>query len=245
MDKELLLYNYFSNQLSEAEEQVFNDLLISDADFKAQFDFEKNLKQVIRKNENETLKTRLVGFEKSVAKEATVTKTTSRFRQWSIAASLALLIGLGWFLYNFNSEIDYQELYASNFEEYPNTVYAITRGDESDNSIERKAFVAYESDDNAQAIVHFNDLKKTMNTENVNFYLAQTYLKNGQPEEAIVLFNEIIKENGEFAPQALWYVALSYLKSDRKDDAVNALKDLTVDGRYKKDAAALLLDQLE
>ena len=48
MDKELLLYNYFANQLTEDEQLLFDELLKNDMDFKAQFEFEKDLKRVIK-----------------------------------------------------------------------------------------------------------------------------------------------------------------------------------------------------
>ena len=147
------------------------------------------------------------------------------YRTWAMAASIALLIGLGWLGYNNFVGLDYENLYKENFQQYPNTVYAITRGDNDDNSLERKAFVAYETNENVRAIELFEELLTADNSEKINFYLAQSFLKNEQPKEAISLFKEVISDNGEFAPQALWYAALAYLKSDQKDNAVKTLKE--------------------
>ncbi len=249
MDKELLLYNYFSNQLSKEEGQQFNELLKTDADFKAQFDFESDLKRAIKMGENEELKAKLVGFEDEVRTTLPMTDavTGSRkrwFRNWSIAASIVILMGLGWLVYN-TMGTNYDDLYASNFEQYPNTVYAITRGDEGDSSLERRAFVAYETDENKKAIELFEELKATEASENVTFFLAQSYLKNQQPKEAIVLLEEVIQGKGEFVPQALWYSALAYLKTDQKENAVKALNTLIADGRFKKEGASILLDKVE
>lgn len=246
MDKQLLLYNYFSNQLTVEQERLFNELLKTDTDFKQQFDFEKDLKQVIRNKETNDLKSKLAGFEKEISKDTPVrTLPRTNYRKWAMAASIALLIGLGWLGYNNFAGPDYGNLYDKNFQQYPNTVYGITRGDDGDNSLERKAFVAYETDENVRAIELFEELKTTDNSESITFYLAQSYLKNGQSREAIALFEEVISDKGEFAPQALWYAALAYLKTDQKENAVQTLKDLVADGRYKKTEASAILKEVE
>lgn len=218
MDKELLLYHYFSNRLTVEQERIFAELLETDSDFKEQFDFEQGLKRVIREKEANSLKAKLDGFEKDISKKDIPVRTFPRtnYRKWAMAASIALFIGLGWLGYNQFSGPDYTGLYNENFQEYPSTVYALTRGDNTDNSLERKAFVAYEAGENVQAIVLFKELIKTKNTEDINFYLAQSYLKNGQPKEAVDIFSQIIRDKREFAPQALWYAAFSYLKTDQK-----------------------------
>lgn len=246
MDKELLLYNYFSNQLTAEEQRQFDELLKTDANFKEQFDFEKNLKQVIREKESDNLKAKLAGFEKEIGNTVPVRKLPStNYRKWAMAASIALLLGLGWLGYNNFSGTNYEGLYNDNFQDYPNTVYAITRSAETDSSLERAAYVAYETNDNTKAIELFTELKETSDSENISFYLAQSYLKNNQLGEAISLFNEVVEERGEFAPQALWYISLSYIKDKQKENAIESLKSLIADGRYKKTEAESLLDELE
>ena len=44
MDKELLLYHYFSDQLTDDEQLLFDELLEKDPEFKAQFEFETSIK---------------------------------------------------------------------------------------------------------------------------------------------------------------------------------------------------------
>ena len=246
MDKELLLYNYFANRLTAEQETLLEELLTTDSDFKQQFDFESDLKRVIREKEADNLKAKLGRFEKDISKSTQVkTLPRTNYQKWAMAASLILLVGLGWLGYNNFIAPDYGNLYDENFQQYPNTVYAITRGDSSENSLQRSAYVAYETDENSRAIDLFKALKETDNSEEITFYLGQSYLKNGQHREAITFFEEVIAEKGEFAPQALWYVALAYLKTDQKKIAVRALKDLIVDGRYKKTEAAKILKELE
>ena len=258
MDKEQLLYHYFSNGLTPEQERQFNALLSTDTEFKQQFDFEKDIKRVIREKKSKDLKIKLSGFEKNISKNSSIPKETSvsketpirslprtNYRKWAMAASIALLLGLGWFGYHNFAGPDYGGLYYKNFQQYPNTVYAITRGDTDDTSLERSAFVAYETDEKVQAISLFKELKKDKDTEDINFYLAQAYLQNDQPLEAVSLFTQIVQGKGEFAPQALWYAALAHLKMEEKENASRALRNLIADGRYKKSEALKLLKKLE
>ena len=249
MDKEKLLYDYFSNSLSSEQEKLLQDLLETDMEFKEQFAFEKDLKRVVREGEKAKLKSKLQGFEEKFSSETPVIDLNTRRKKssfnWSLAASVAILFGLGWFGYTTFSGTDNEELYQENFEAYPNTVYAITRGVENDDSLERKAFVAYETDENPSAIEFFEALKKNDASENVTFYLAQSYLKNGQAEEAIGLFETLISDKGEFTPQAHWYMALAYLKIDQKENAIQQLQQLVADGRYKQEEASVLLEKLD
>ncbi|MBQ4915785.1 tetratricopeptide repeat protein [Maribacter sp. MMG018] len=245
MDKEQLLYNYFSDRITPEEQKLLDQLLETDKEFRQQFNFENDLKQVIREKENSELKSRLVDFEDDIKKERPIQKTTLDIRKWAIAASVALVIGLGWLGYNTFSGPNYGNLYEDNFQEYPNTVYAITRGEDTGDSQERKAFMAYETDNTSEAIALFTELKQTQNTETVNFYLAQSYLKISEPKRAIDLFDQVIDVNGEFLPQALWYRSLAYLKLREKEKAMESLEALVEDGRYKKPEAIELLGELE
>lgn len=243
MDKELLLYNYFSNQLTEDQEQLFNTLLETDTDFKAQFDFEKNLKRVIKKAEHENLKAKLHGFEKEIEKEVPVTKPKWAFGKWSMAASILILIGVGWFAYNSMSASNYHDLYNDNFEAYPNTVYTITRGAENQSSA-REAFTAYELGEYEKAAAIFESAEQE-GIAHLDFYLAQSYLNLGKNEEAIELFAKVILEDDEFEAEANWYLALAYLKKEDKANAIAALKRQIKNYEFNRAKATTLLQALD
>ena len=244
MNKEQLLYQYFSNTLTPEQEQRFNELLATDTEFKEQFIFEQDLQHAIGDKERKDRKAKLKRFEADIEQKRSNSPKRG-YQKWAMAASIALLVGLGWFGYTTFFATDYKDLYEANFQQYPNTVYAITRGSEEDNSVERKAFEAYEANDNASAIGFLEELRQTGDLEYVDFYLAQSYLNDDQPKKAIPLLARIVKDREEFAPEALWYMALAHLRIDEKKNAEQALKDLVADGRYKKDEAEILLEKLE
>lgn len=243
MDKETLLYHYFSNSLEPADEKQFNELLKTDAAFREQFEFEKSIKKVILHKEDENLKQKLQGFEKAIVGETETTTSTSRFRKWSIAASIVLLMGLGWVGFETFTGQNLDAMYEENYQSYPNTVFTITRGD-ADTSAERNAFVAYESGDFQTAIDHFESLKTNENLGYVDFYLAQSYLSLENYDTAINLFNKVIETDTVFVQEANWYLALTYLKKDDKAAAIERLNTLVKKYDYNKNRANELLEKL-
>lgn len=243
MDKEQLLYQYFSNSLTPEQEAEFNALLSSDKEFKEQFNFEKDLQKVIQNKEGKALKGKLKDFEADIKKDTTPVVKLN-FRKWAMAASIALLVGIGWLSYN-NMGANYDSLYDANFQQYPNAVFAITRSGEEDNSLERKAFVAYETNDTISAIELLKALNAKEDAIYVDFYLAHAYLNNNEPKKAIVFYKNVVREKGEFVSEAKWYIALAHLKLKEEKKAKQSLKDVIADGKYKKAEAEVLLQELE
>jgi len=243
MDKELLLQNYFSNELTHDERELFDKLLSSDSDFKAQFDFEQDLKRAIRDKENADLKSKLMSFEKEIAKEAPKPSTQKKYRYLAIAASIALLMGLAWMGYTDGSSSKYEDLYAANFQEYPNTVFTITRG-ENVASIERDAFVAYESRNYELAIDRFNQIPFEEQQAYVDFYIAQAYLSAGKNQNAKDYFNKMIAKSDTFVAESHWYLAMIALKEKDKTNAKSELQKLIEDFDYNKEKATTLLKEL-
>lgn len=244
MDKELLLYNYFANQLTDDEQLLFDELLKNDLDFKAQFEFEKDLKRVIKEYVNEDLKEKLVGYEREISGKDKSKPSKWRFKNWSIAASIALLIGLGWIGIKSFSGPDYNELYQDNFEGYPNTVYTISRAD-GDSTKERDAFAAYEAGDYEKAVAAFQELRSTGGISHVDFYQALSYLQLGKNTQAIDLLKNVMLNDEVFRAEANWYLALAYLKDSDKVNAVAALKRQVQDFEYSKEKAEALLRELD
>lgn len=245
MDKELLLYKYFSNRLTAQENNLLQELLITDSEFKQQFDFENNLKQVINDKENKDLKAKLATFENAISQEKPV-RTFSRpnYSKWAMAASIVLFVGLGWFGFNNFFGTNYGELYENNFQQYPNTVYSITRG-ESVKSIEGDAFTAYEAGNFQKALDGFQEISEEEKNDYVDFYMGQSYLNLDQLEGSKVHFQKVIDATGEFAAESQWYLALIAIKQENKEVAKQQLNELISKYDYNKDKATELLSELD
>ncbi|MEO9891621.1 tetratricopeptide repeat protein [Aurantibacter sp.] len=244
MDKEQLLLDYFAKNLTPEQEQQFNELLSTDSEFKQQFDFEKDLQIVIRDKKSNDLKSKLIDFENERVKDVPVRTLKPNYRKWAMAASIALVVTLGWLGYNNFSGPNYSSMYEENYQEYPNTVFAITRG-ETIESIERDAFVAYESGNYQKAIDEFNKIPSDNREEYLTLYIGLSYLGLGDVQESRLYFDNLISSNSEYTPEALWYSALIAIKEKDKESAVNSLKALTSKYDFQKDNALELIKELE
>jgi len=242
MDTDILIEKYFSGELSETEQQELDQLLETDADFRAEFDIQQDVQKAIKLTNREEKKELLKGYEKE-RKYSESEKSVKPNRGWfKIAAAIALLFSLGVYIGN-NTGSDSGELYDEYYQLYPNTVYSITRsGGEA--SIERSAFEAYEGGDYTKAIDFFKQQESRGELKNLHFYLGQAYLANDQGEEAISSFKKVIDVNEDFTQEATWYLGLSYLKSDKIELAKTVFKEIVTEDSYKAEDAQAILDDL-
>ena len=245
MDKEALLLKYFEGTLSAEEHEAFGALMKEDAAFREEVALEEDVQRVVRHREGAALKSKLKGFEAQLAKDQDKIVSKKPWNFLKIAASFAVLLAVSWFIYQWTATPVLDELYASNYEKFPNTVYTITRSDTLDNSPERKAFEAYEGDDMKAAIAYFEELLEVSNLDYIPFFLGQSYLKDGQTAQALQQFATIIKNDTDFKSEALWYSALAYLKKGDKSMANKQLQLLILEGNYKKAQAQELLESLD
>ncbi len=241
MNKEELLHRYFLDELTSEEETMFTSLLQDDDEFKAQFEFEKSVQRVIKHKERIGLKKKIQGFEDEDQSKNITKRKVINWKPLGIAASLAVIISLGVYMYNTVFNQGTEELFASNYEKYPNTVSPIVRSGTQPQTPEQLAFEAYETDNDTKAIELFIALKEKPHPEYIDFYLAQSYLKNGQLVHAIGQFQKTILENNEFSSPSRWYLALAYLKNNDIKKATATLETIIEKGGYKNKEAKVLL----
>ena len=230
---------YFLNELTPEENTEFERMLSADDDFRKEFEFQKDLVLAVRSHEKDILKSKLRNHEQAL-KEGKKTN----WSKWLVAASILILMGTAGLLYSSLSRPDYNELYAQNYEIYPNTEFNITRS-ESNPSPEYNAFVAYESGNYQNAILIFSELQKAKSSEYIKFYLAQSYLAINENEKALSRFEEIIENNKDFVGESYWFAALSALKLNNKDLVKKYLNYLIANDGYKSRQAKLLLKDLD
>ncbi len=248
MENHDLIDRYFENTLSPKEQQLFNDLLQNDSDFKEEFVFQKDLKQVIAVSQQEELKSTLSHIEEKVQK-------SSRFMiiptKWMVAASLLLITTLGiWSVKNLyypSNEVIYQDY----FQVDRNTVQPVVRG-ESLKTIEYRAFVAYEAQDYYKAINLFNSVK-TPDEAYIIYYKGLCFLALEKSDEAITLLSEVATKPGldgksaDFREKANWYLAMAYLKNNETEKAISRLSLITNNpsSNFKKQEAQEVLGYLK
>ncbi len=217
-----LIDAYFNNSLTPEEQLLFNELLQNDEEFKREYIFQNDLKKVIAINQKENLKSTLQSFEDDIQKNKTFLISS---KKWIIAASITLLVALGFWSFKNIYYPSTEKLYSQNFEPYRNIIQPIVRG-ENLNTIEYRAFVAYENKDYHKAINLFNSVKNPNETY-ILFYKAMCYLSINKASKAINLLETLSllsnqdEDNQKLSNKAYWYLGLAYLKTDDKKGAIS------------------------
>lgn len=242
-----LIDRYFENSLSPKEQILFNDLLQNNLEFKTEFLFQKDLKKIIAVKQQEDLKSTLIEIEGRSQKNSRLILIP---KKWMVAASLLIVTSLGIWGIKSSYFPSNEAVYEDYFEPSRNTIQPIVRG-ENLNTIEYRAFVAYEAQNYHKAINLFNSVENPDKVY-INFYKGISYLAINKTEEAIGLLKPISELNNlegmnkGFNKKAQWYLALAYIKINDEQNAATELEEIINDPseNIRKDAADEVLDFL-
>jgi len=189
--------------------------------------------------------------DQTTAKEAKV-RRMGRFNRLAIAASFALLLTAGWFMFSQLSTPD--QLFADNFT-VPQDVLSIEIADrlaETGFGTDKAALAAlqtaidtYKSGDYQSAINQFNTFEATAPedalTAYAQFYEAIALLKIRQSEAAQnELLSLVDKANFPLQNDVKWYLALTYLQQNKVIEAKALLQNLSTINGYEQKATNLL-----
>ena len=243
-----LIDRYFENSLSPKEQQLFNDLLQNNSEFMTEFQFQKDLKKIVAVKQQEDLKSTLIEIENRSQKNSRLMLIP---KKWMVAASFLILTSLG--IWGIQSKYfpSNKAIYANYFEPSRNIVQPIVRG-ENLNTIEYRAFVAYEAKNYHKAINLFNSVKNPDQVY-IDFYKGICFLAINKPEESIDLLKSVAETNDlnnkhkGFNKKAQWYLALAYVKINDDQNAIKELTEIINDPaeNIRKDAANEILEFLE
>jgi len=237
MNREELLEKYLQEKLSPQEKVIFDELIATDATFKEEVAWQSDLKKAIIHEDNDNFKALLTEIEakKPIPKRG--------YTKWLAAASILLLVGFSYlFFTTTNSTTD--DLFADYFEPYRNVIQPIERGS-SQQDEKTVAFTAYEKGNYEKAVDLFTKLYGTSNESYYLFYKANALLKLNKANEAIPVLLEHLKTKDTLTEKTNWYLALAYLKVDKKNMAKTTLKKVADDGNYKNKEAKELLKKFE
>jgi hypothetical protein len=235
-----LIDKYFENTLSDAEKMAFENSLATNQEFREEFEFQNKAQKAIHLKERNELKLTLKQIEAKQTKSdlKIIKKTIWPF----VAAAMILILGTVGLYHFYGSNSDNQTLYASYYQTYPNVVSPLVRGENSQSNTQ-EAFNAYEANNFEAASLLFHQIK---DKEYARFYEAVCYLELGKTEKAIVVFNQntFTDEPIPFETYRKWYLALAYLKIDKKEAAKPLLLELIKTENSQKLQAEELLNKL-
>ena len=236
MNKEELIAHYFNGQISKEGFLQLKTLLEEDNAFKKDFYAQLEVQQTIGQEKNAPLKERFNQLNQ---------KSIPKTKWYLYAAAITILIVIGSFFYN--SQPDYQDLYANNFEAYPNVIAPTVRGTEAPKESKvALAFQYYDNENYAKAAELFKTLYKETGEDYAFFYQSVSLMAVGKTSKAITTLEQHNwNEPKDYQTITQWYVGLGYLKLKNKEKAKLHLKNVKVSGKSLAKQAKEILQKIE
>ncbi|MGV7105053.1 tetratricopeptide repeat protein [Flavobacterium sp. U410] len=233
-----LIEKYFENALTSEEQILFDERLNQDAEFKAEFDFYSELKNAITVSERQKIKAQIQTFENH---EKDTIKVFNLRKLLPYAAVLVIAFSL--VMYLVLNQNNTNDLYASNFEPYPNIEVSNLRSS-TEKSLENDAFTAYDLEDYKLAQELFSKLSATEPKDYIYFYDGMCLMQLENFDLALEQLNSIKETHSKYYEKAIWFKALTYMKLNEKDKTKELLNELIAHYTFKNSEARHLLSKL-
>lgn len=236
MNKEELIAQYFSGQITEEAFLQLKTLLEKDSALKKDFYAQLEVQQTIAREKNIPLKERLKQLDQ---------KSAPKTKWYLYAAAITVFIAIGSLFYN--SQPDYQDLYAENFEVYPNVIAPTVRGNETPKENKMTlAFHYYDNKDYAKAAELFKTLYTETDADYAFFYHSISLMAAGETTKAITTLEQHSwNEPNNYQTITQWYLGLGYLKLGNKEKAILHLKKVSISGKPLAKQAKEILQKLQ
>ena len=238
MNEELYIRfeQYLANEMTSEEKTIFEEQLQNDASFKESFTLYKETTQFLEHKFSKE-KAEFNQSLKSIAKQHFSAKKETKvitFKPWyyAVAATIVVLIGTWMMMQNDPSYSDFNQ---------HETAVFIERSDSNENL--QKAQEAFNKKDYKQAVAAFDKIKDFRKPE-LQYFYAIALIETNNYTKAELFLDQLRGGNSVYKDKATWYLALSYLKQDKKEECKSILKKVPADAE-DYDKAQELLNDLE
>jgi tetratricopeptide (TPR) repeat protein len=239
-----ILENYYEGKMSNSEKEAFEKLIISDTQVAEEMQNYILSRTAIASASNERLKKHLIESGNVLEMSEQGKNPFTRFLR--IAASLAILMGLGWVLFHFlQPQKSSEEVYLSYYQR-PDVAEFTVRGEDNDSSqlFWDRGLDYYANHNIEKAAAEFNKFilnNKTSSASKAYFMLALCYMEMNNTQKAIQTFGQV-NDKSNFVFMKQYYCALCYIKMDKKKEASDLLQKIVQDQNhpYRKNAIRIL-----
>lgn len=227
---------YLQERMTAIEKEAFEKDMENDPLLRQETLQMRQILKAITIHYNKRLKSHLQYDEKAVSEDSG--KKTYLYAIITSVAAVILLFAV-LYIYVFLPDPDLKSLFITYYKPYPNIEEPIIRSGSDDVS----AYALYESGRYSDALVEFQKIMEQNPSEiSALFYAGISSLETGKPEEASRYFGKVLEiGEGKYIRPAIWYLALSYLASEDRENAVKYLNDLlNEDDLYTRKATEVL-----
>jgi tetratricopeptide (TPR) repeat protein len=241
-----ILENYYEGRMSTSEKKSFEKLLVSDAQVAADLQNYVFSKTAIAASSNQRLKKHLIESGKVLQMQDHRKAPFKRYL--AIAASIAILIGIGWVIFQFlHPQKTTEEIYLSYYQR-PDISEFTVRGEDNDSSqlFWDQGLNYYANHKIDKAAAEFNKMiqrNKTASASKAYFMLALCYMEMNDTQKAIQTFGRV-SDQSNFVYMKQYYSALCLIKMDKKKEASDLLLKIVKDEHhpYRKNAIRIYLE---
>lgn len=161
----------------------------------------------------------LRALEKALPAVEPESATIRILHYWKPLAAAAAILLTVTFLFLFNRTESTEQLFARNFEPYPNVFEPTQRGEDGTADKRASAFALYEQKNYEGASALFNELLLQKKEPEILLLLGNANLALNRNEEAKNNFLTLIRDFDGLDEQAKWFLSLCYLKSGDREKA--------------------------
>ncbi|MEM8910009.1 MAG: tetratricopeptide repeat protein [Bacteroidota bacterium] len=234
-----LIDKYFDETLSAAEKKDFQHRLHHDEAFAKAFQIEKDLMEGIEALGNQHLREDLVNIYEEEVVQARAQKATSsparslNRRWWLVAASLAILAALLWWLWPQNGPEEWYRQYAQHDFNFTQKGEASILLSEIENQLHAQAYAA--------ALPQI-DTYLQQYPDQLQVVLAKgiAYLELKNYDQALSIFAQIRELDTLFKVEGIWYLALTHLRLGNLAESQTLLQQIPETSARSASAKALL-----
>jgi tetratricopeptide (TPR) repeat protein len=241
-----MLENYYEGRMSHSEKESFEKLLISDARVAEELRNYILSKTAVDNAAKERLKEHLKLSGKDLQISDHRKAPFTRFL--AIAASIAIIVGLGWVIFlSIHHKKSNEEIYLSYYQRPDITEFTV-RGNDNDSSqlFWDQGLDYYANHKIEKAAAEFNKMlliKKAASASEAYFMLALCYMEMDDTQKAIQTFGQV-SDQSNFVYMKQYYSALCLIKMDKKKEASDLLLKIVKDQNhpYRKNAIRIYLE---
>jgi tetratricopeptide (TPR) repeat protein len=242
IDFSYFIERYNAGEMSEDEAKWFRNELKGNNKLREEVYLRKQTDEILKNQDIISLRTKLSAIEKAREKKIPASKSRKSPVYLKYAAVMAFLVAIGAIAIFSGRDLSNDEIVNKYYKEYaPPTVHRT--GTSITNADFALAVEFYNTHDYEKAVTLFNKVLKS-NPRDMQSVLLKgiSNFEYQQYPEAKQSFADVISDNNNlFIETAEWYLALCYVKTNEKNEAIQHLEAIkNEDGIYKNEARKIL-----
>ncbi|MEO9020898.1 MAG: hypothetical protein ABI237_14710 [Ginsengibacter sp.] len=214
-----VIERYILKQMSKEEYDAFTSKMLNDKELQNKT---ASVKLLLVGIQESSITEMIEDFHKGISSEEKKINhpkgNVFSMKQWMVAASVIVLVGLGTLLF-FNQPNKSEKLFSEYYKTDPGLITAMST---SDNYLFEHAMIDYKTKKYDSAIKTWKELLISNPTnDTLNYFIGSAFLAKDKSDSAIPYFQKVLTiPQSYFFNDANWYLGLSFVKQQKSKEAI-------------------------